>query len=222
MPIPNKNNFIKRDSAKEKVYTTICNWIVHGELQPGEKLNVSELAEHFAVSRTPVREALLTLEAQKLVEVTPGKATVVTKIDKNDVEKSYRPLAEIQGLAIEIACKKIEDKDFDNLEDVYNKFKKAIDENNINVAINCDETFHKIVLEIADNEYITEFSDMLMLHINRIKYNYFKFDTMRKASINQHRDILDALREYDSEKASLLMKKHWIYAMEKSLDKIDE
>lgn len=222
MPIPNKNNFIKRDSAKEKVYSSICDWIVYGELQPGEKLNVSELAEHFDVSRTPVREALLTLQAQKLVEVTPGKATVVTQIDRNDVEKSYRPLAEIQGLAVEIACNNIKEDDLDKLENNYHNLEKSISQNNINDSVKYDECFHKLLLDIADNEYIKEFSDMLMLHIKRIKYNYFKFDTMRKASIKQHREILNALRDNDSEKASLLMKEHWIYAMEKSLEKIEK
>ncbi|WP_313130194.1 GntR family transcriptional regulator [Anaerocolumna sp.] len=222
MPIPNNNDFIPRDSAKSKIYQVICDWIVHGELKPGEKLNVSELADHFSVSRTPVREALLMLETQKLIEVTPGKATIVTEIDKSDLEKCYLPLAEIQGLATELACIKMTDDNFRNLEDIYTDFLKANENMDVEAAISCDSAFHKLILHIADNEYITEFSQMLIIHTERIKYHYFQFDTMRKTSVKQHREILDAIRERDSLKASSLMKYHWRYVMERSLEKVDE
>lgn len=222
MPIPNNNDFIPRDSAKSKVYQAICDWIVHGELKPGEKLNVSELADHFSVSRTPVREALLMLESQKLIEVTPGKATVVTEIDKSDVEKCYLPLAEIQGLAAELACKKITNQELLNLEGIYADFLRANENMDVDEAISCDTAFHGLILNIAGNEYITEFSQMLILHTQRIKYHYFQYDTMRKTSVNQHREIIDALKEHDCLKASSLMKNHWRYVMERSLEKADE
>ena len=81
MPIPEKGNDLCRLSAKDIIYRTVCEWIITGVLRPGEKILDSELARHFSVSRTPVREALQVLESQKLICVRPGRATVVAELD---------------------------------------------------------------------------------------------------------------------------------------------
>ena len=107
MPIPKTDRALQRKSAKDLVYETLCDWIIRGEMMPGEKLLDTELAAYFNVSRTPVREALQMLETQKLIKVTPGRATTVAGVDKNDIEKCYRPLAEIQGLAARLAAPRL-------------------------------------------------------------------------------------------------------------------
>ena len=77
MPVPQGSGVIHRKSARQAVYETVCDWIITGVLEPGEKILDSELGEYFSVSRTPVREALQLLQSQKLVLVMPGRATVV-------------------------------------------------------------------------------------------------------------------------------------------------
>ena len=57
MPIPKKDSALQRKSAKDLVYETLCDWIIRGEMMPGEKLLDTELAAYFNVSRTPVRDA---------------------------------------------------------------------------------------------------------------------------------------------------------------------
>ena len=104
MPIPENVENLRRVSAKSSIYQVVCSWIITGVLKPGEKIVDSELAKRFNVSRTPVREAIQILEGQKLVYVVPGRATVVADIDPADIEKCYRTLAELQGLAAEPAC----------------------------------------------------------------------------------------------------------------------
>ena len=91
MPIPQQENPVNRQSTRDVIYQALRDWIIQGELQPGEKINDAELARHFHVSRTPVREAFQLLESQKLIRVVPGRSTTVTEIDKVDLEKCYRP-----------------------------------------------------------------------------------------------------------------------------------
>ena len=105
MPIPENVENLRRVSAKSSIYQVVCSWIITGVLKPGEKIVDSELAKRFNVSRTPVREAIQILEGQKLVYVVPGRATVVADIDPADIEKCYRTLAELQGLAAELASR---------------------------------------------------------------------------------------------------------------------
>lgn len=220
MPIPTKPENLQRLSAKNIIYQALCDWIISGEMLPGEKLMDMELARHFSVSRTPVREALQMLETQKLVHVIPGKATVVADVDAADIEKCYRPLAAIQALAAELACQRLTDADLDALEADNRRFASACDKDRAKEAIESDASFHERILEAADNEYITEFSHMMILHIQRIKYHFFHCDRLRKQSVEQHSGILQALRNRDGQLAASLMRAHWLHVMERCLQDV--
>lgn len=173
MPVPQGSGVIHRKSARQAVYETVCDWIITGVLEPGEKILDSELGEYFSVSRTPVREALQLLQSQKLVLVMPGRATVVAPLDTQDIEKCYRPLADLEALAAELACGKLTENDFFELECALRDAKAASLRDDAAAVMACDERFHERIVQAAGNEYVREFSRTLMLHIRRIKYHYF-------------------------------------------------
>lgn len=222
MPIPCQPENLQRLSAKNIIYQAICGWIITGAMQPGEKLIDMELAKHFNVSRTPVREAFQLLEAQKLIHVVPGRATVVADIDKADIEKCYRPLAAIQGLAGELACSRLTEADLDRMEEIHRAFTTACETDRAEEAIAADGQFHELIMDAADNEYMAEFSHMMILHIQRIKYHYFHCDRLRKTSVRHHGDILRALRAKDGELAGRLLRDHWLYVMDRCLRDVME
>ncbi|WP_320128458.1 GntR family transcriptional regulator [uncultured Sphaerochaeta sp.] len=223
MPIPSTNDQMKRQSTKDLIYQAVCNWIISGELLPGEKINDMELAKHFNVSRTPVREAIQMLEIQKLVRVIPGKTTIVTEVDKKDICDCYRPLACIQALAAELACTAITEEQLSRLEAVHHQFSDACKNNDPENAILCDSEFHAIIMDCADNQYMEEFSQTMILHIQRIKYHYFHSDRLRKTSVGHHEGILEAIKAKDADLAGSRMKNHWLYVMQRCLnDVLDE
>ncbi|MEA4955630.1 MAG: GntR family transcriptional regulator [Pseudoflavonifractor sp.] len=220
MPLPETVDDLKRQSAKGLIYQAICDWIITGVLQPGEKLLDSDVAKRFNVSRTPVREAFQLLEAQKLLQVVPGRFTVVTEIDRNDFEKCYRPLAEIQALAVFLACERLTSEDFLELDQIQLDFTTACAENRSTDAITCDNRFHEILIRASGNEYICDFSNMLLLHIQRIKYRYFHWNGMRSVSARQHQEILTALKQKDASLAQSLMREHWLSVMNLCLSSV--
>ena len=179
MPVPQGSGVINRKSARQAVYEEVCDWIITGVLEPGEKILDSELGEYFHVSRTPVREALQQLQSQKLVLVMPGRATVVAPLDPMDIEQCYKPLAELQALAAELACGKLTQEDFFELECALRDAKAAGEKDDAAAVMACDERFHEMIVQAAGNAYVTEFSGTLMLHIRRIKYHYFHLPAMR-------------------------------------------
>ena len=154
MPIPENVENLRRVSAKSSIYQVVCSWIITGVLKPGEKIVDSELAKRFNVSRTPVREAIQILEGQKLVYVVPGRATVVADIDPADIEKCYRTLAELQGLAAELACGSLTDRELEQLERIHAAFVDACGRNDGTDAITQDNLFHDAIVRGAHNEYV--------------------------------------------------------------------
>ena len=165
-----------------------------------------------------MREALQQLQSQKLVLVMPGRATVVAPLDPMDIEQCYKPLAELQALAAELACGKLTLEDFFELECALRDAKAAGEKDDAAAVMACDERFHEMIVQAAGNAYVTEFSGTLMLHIRRIKYHYFHLPAMRQASASQHADILAALRAHDAALAKQRMREHWLRAMQGCLN----
>lgn len=213
MPIPSKKAAFTRQSAKMKIYLTLRDWIINGTMQPGERLNDAELAGYFSVSRTPIREAIQMLEAQKLVTVIPNKLTVVSEIEIGQLEKLYQPLAHLQALGAQICCQQITAGQFQELVQMDKSIHAAIDAGDIDATLQGDAAFHSMILDIADNEYIQQFSDTLMMHIQRIEYCYFQKGDIPLNSFASHQGILQAFQVRDPDAAFQATLKNWLTTM---------
>lgn len=215
MPVP--KNFVSptRMSAKERALSQIQRWIIDGTLQPGEKLLDAELAESLGVSRTPIREAFQLLEVQGLVSAHPGKETKVTVIEKDDIFKMYSTMAALQSLAAEVAAKVIVPEQIEQLRAINLDFGNAIKSGQPYQAMEADEHFHNLIVELSDNSYIASFSASLQIHIRRFKYVFLKQAiTETQASVNEHDLIIAAFDQKDSVSAQAMMKQNFLRPMQ--------
>lgn len=196
-------------SAKQKVYETVKDWIIEGQFQPGERVSDIEIADFFHISRTPVREALQLLESQKLVKTYPGKATIVTELGKDNIEKWYLPMVKLQQLGMSLAVPVITQPQLKQLRRLSEAFEEAVKEQDKPMKIlSTDKNFHMYILEIAGNEYIIDFCNILWIHIQRLEYSFFR-DTVLAESLDEHERIIEALEMKDCYSAELLIKDHW-------------
>ncbi|MDP5276810.1 GntR family transcriptional regulator [Chengkuizengella axinellae] len=211
MPIPKGFTSPSRITAKERALNQIQRWIIEGTLEPGEKIYDAEISEALGISRTPVREALLLLETQGLIEMHPGKETKVTTITKEDVTKIYPPLATLHALAAEEVAETIPSEKIEQLKEINHQFELAIQLNEPYKAMETDEQFHNLIIELADNSYISHFCSILDLHVRRLKYLFLTQEIVSKEdSIHEHRLLIQAFLEHDKEKAAIIMKQNWI------------
>ncbi|MCQ6562872.1 GntR family transcriptional regulator [Paenibacillus mendelii] len=215
MPVP--QNFVSpaRMTAKERAFSQIQRWIIDGTLQPGEKLIDAELAESLGVSRTPIREAFQLLEVQGLVSTHPGKETKVTVIEKDDIVNMYTTMAALHALAAEVTAKVIVPEQVEQLKALNLEFANAIESGQAYLAMESDEQFHNLIVEISDNPYITSFSTSLQIHIRRFKYVFLKQPIhATQASVDEHALIIAAFELNDGDRAQLLMKQNLIRPMQ--------
>lgn len=214
MPIPSNYSTPIRMSAKERAYSQIQRWVIDGTLQPGEKLGDAELAEALGVSRTPIREALQLLEVQGLVEVHPGNYTKVKNIEKTDILKMYPTLAALHALATEMATTGILAEHIEQLKTINAQFSDAIENGQPYQAMEFDEQFHNLIIEVSENQYVSSFSSSLQVHIRRFKYLFLKQpETATVASVQEHAAIIDAMEQGDYETASAMMKQNLLRPM---------
>jgi len=215
MPIP--KNFVSpiRMSAKERAFSQIQRWIIDGTLQPGEKLLDAELAESLGVSRTPIREAFQLLEVQGLVSTHPGKETKVTAIEKDDIFKMYSTMAVLQALAAEVTAKIIVPEQVEQLRAINLDFENAIKSGQAYQAMEADEQFHNLIVELSDNLYVASFSASLQIHIRRFKYVFLKQPiAATQSSVDEHASIIAAFEQNDGDRAHAMMKQNFIRPMQ--------
>lgn len=214
MPVPKNFATPARLSAKERAFAQIQRWIIEGTLLPGEKLIDAELAETLAVSRTPIREAFQLLEVQGLVVMQPGKETRVTNIEREDLQKLYPTLAALHALAAEQAAQLVTAEQIEQLKALNAEFAQAIESGQPYPAMELDEQFHNLIVELCDNSYVASFSASLQIHIRRFKYVFLKQpDAATLASVEEHAKIIEALERRNSDEAATWMKQNLIRPM---------
>ena len=195
---------VKQVRVTEKVYGLIKDAILQNKLKPGQKLNQDELADTLEVSRTPVREALLKLEKEQLVENLPYKGAQVSGFSLREIEECHEIRAVLEGYAAKIATKNISKGELDKLEKSVEEMR--IHRGNLKKVISLNEEFHKVICKASGNtrlHYIVE--DMLEYFPRNISWN---LPGRVERSIKEHEEIFEAVRKGEGGLAEKLMTKH--------------
>lgn len=211
MPIPSKPFEVPKLTARERVYMTLRDWITDGTLKPDEKISDLEISKYFSVSRTPVREAMQLLSDQKLIEIFPGKESRVTTIDSKNIVQVYMMLSELHGMAVQFSYPKIDNEIIQELEGINEEFRCASQEFNLeNIRIN-DKKFHDVFVKLAENDFLTNFTELLYIHVLRIENLYYTRQKDYMISADEHIKIVDALKVNDLDAAVISMKYNWTH-----------
>lgn len=226
MPLPTAEKIISKKSSRDIVYEELQELIINGTLKPGEKLIETELTEYFGVSRTPIREALQLLREVRLVSIIPGQQTIVENIDLKEMEDCYTVLMNLQTLAITKAIPNIEEEDIKNLNTILDNFQNSSKRGSITEIVEQDNEFHNYIVNLSNNIYLKDFINILQLHVNRLKYFYFDEEQMINYSIEEHKEILDVIKERNIDQAKEKMENHWervkITSLELAKNKLSE
>lgn len=213
MPIPKPQPF-EKITAKERAYQQVKQWIIDGTLQPTEKLAETDLANAISVSRTPIREALLKLNEDGFVIMAPGKVTRVADLDLDAAEQLYEPMAAIEGLAARQTAQKVTNDQLSELQELEQAYLQATSLNNIEQILLADRNFHQAILDIANNSYEKQFSELLYGHIKRFEIYFFKNSQAKQINLtSQHDDLLTALKNHNQATAQQAMSNDWLDAM---------
>lgn len=212
MPIPRSPDNATgapRVLLRDKAHSAILTAIVDGTIAPGEKLNDQELAAWLGVSRTPVREALARLEAQGLVEASPGKQTIVTEIDPRLVSEAASVAAALHDQACREAFPRITDAHIQKMRSANASFALALDSGDPTIALAADDAFHGIIVSLADNRLLAELLDTVMPSLRRAEHARFG-SIMGRESIDGHSAIIDAFARHDAAAAADAIRANWL------------
>jgi len=182
--------------------------ISRGELLPGDAIDEVELAERFGVSRTPVREALIQLQAQGWVGNLPRGGPIVAKMNLQQLLSLWELLAELEGVAIRLACERMSDDEIAQLVTLHEGSREIVEREDLTGWQALNLQFHEQVYRGSRNPYLRQ--EVLRIRFRTGVYRRHAFGALGhlNASFEQHQALVDALRSRDAEGAAARMRDH--------------
>ena len=209
-----KQEVTDKYSLRGRVFTKIRDDILSGKYKEGEELREVAIGDELGVSRTPVREAFRQLELEGLIQIVPNKGAYVTGITVKDVKDIYMIRSKLEGLCAYLATTQITDEQMEELEEnIYlSKFhaKKGHSEQNAEL----DNRFHEILYEACNSKMLEHTLKDFHQYVYRVRKQTLAQNLRGSASTHEHREIMEAIKERDGDKASELAKLHMLKAYE--------
>jgi DNA-binding GntR family transcriptional regulator len=207
--------------------------ILSGRIRPGAKLRQEELCQRYGVSRTPVREALRKLQAQRLVTVAPNRGAAVRILTRQEIIEVYDLRAELESYAAQLACQRA-DASFDRLlteaasvmsQRARPLMGRDLSDRQLNFDVSESiRNFHHLIQEAAGNARLIDMiRDLETLLLGDFCcHEMAQPEIAKRLHIDEHRGILDAILARNSAAARELMRAHIHHAKRILLDYLDE
>jgi len=199
-----------------RVYEEIKRRIITLNLKPGEVLEEKKLGAELGVGRTPVREALLLLKNENLIESQPNKTAYVKEMNLKNIKDLFESLTNIEKLTGCLAAQRITPEELKEIEKTEEDLNKALSRRDFWEIESKNQRFHQMIAKASDNEYLISIHKNLRTQAERISYLAISREWENGPALNEHLEkikehheaIVRCLRERDFESMEKLSIEH--------------
>lgn len=195
----------KRSILREDVRKWVLDAICRGTLAPETALGEVELAKQLNISRTPLREALVALERDGLVESKPGKGFVVAPLVVSEMAELYPLIGNLEAFAMR-SVTSFSSKKIEKLRQLNEKLGGA---KSVARALTLDEKWHSLLLCSSNNRKVLELIERQKTQVRRLEFAFTRIFDNVEASMRDHSAVLDYLESGGIEMAAQRLEEHW-------------
>jgi DNA-binding GntR family transcriptional regulator len=177
-------------TLKSHIFHRLRDSIVSGRYRPGDRLNESQIAREFGISRIPVREALMQLQEHGLVMNHERRGMFVTRLSEEDVQRINSLRVVLEAEALKLCRIRISKKDAARLNEIMARMEAWTEPAEMDAAA-LDLEFHHTLWEAAGNPYLTKTLDSLVTSLFAHKALENVSADLKRWSLHHHRALLD-------------------------------
>ncbi len=200
----------KRGSGVKVVYDILRDEILHLELPPGSPIDEVQLSERFGMSRTPIREALVRLAGEGLIDTLPNRSTMVSQIDFLNMHSYFDALVLMYRVTTQLAAKYHRPEDLEIVRARQAEFAEAVDAQDALAMISTNAALHLAIAEAGRNPYFTGLFSRLLNEGRRLLRLYYQSydDRLPRRFVDEHDEMIAAIAARDTELAERLAREH--------------
>lgn len=203
---------IQRQPLRQQVRQELLAMVFDGSLPVGVRINERQVAEQLGVSRTPVREALMALEEEGIVESRPARGFAPAPLSARDVRETYPMIAALEVLAIRSTAPEV-------LAAASGRLRRTADElagaeGDARRAKRLDDRWHDQLVAGCGNERLLRSLAALKRVVDRYELAWLGDGERSAVSVEQHHGIADALAAGDLGRAAALLELNWRATMQ--------
>lgn len=196
-------------SLRQQVAHTLREFIITGQLQPGDRLREEEISQQMKISRGPVREALRQLEQEGLIISYPHRGTEVVGVSEEEVREILIPIRlTLERFAWQHALGKMTETDFDELRQLVETMRKYGETGDLASVVDADVRFHERILDRSEQPHCRQIWHTIS---PRVRAYFFRCGPQHESLMEiarEHQELLDAMQEQDIEKVFEVLDKH--------------
>ena len=178
-------------------YEQLRRWILTGRLKPGEKLDQAWLASHMRVSRTPLRQALLRLASERLIDAEPHRSAVVAPLSLVEIEDLYQSRRALESMLAEAGAGRLTDATIRQMKDVIDQQDRAVRAGDPDRFTGLDREFHFALYRAAGYARAYDMIQELRDASERYVRFYAVYKDGAAESLGEHRRILQLCIDRD-------------------------
>jgi DNA-binding GntR family transcriptional regulator len=197
-----------RGPIPEQALAVLRDAIERGELEPGRQLSENELAERLGVSRTPVREALIRLSDDRLVEIVPQHGTFVSRISEGAVYDAQFVREALECAAVRLAAATADRADVDALDGLILRQREIRDGDEYDHFYVLDDEFHSAICEMSGHGIAWSLAQRANGHLNRVRHLSLTQPRYLTEMVAEHELVVEAIRRNDPDAAEAALRHH--------------
>lgn len=204
----NENAKSQNLPISNNLFSQIQKDILQGKMRSGEKLTEQSICDKYAVSRTPVREALRQLEMEGLIETIPNRGAFIIGFSAQDMADMYelRKTYEIQ--AVKWAIERITDEEMEDLRETFEFMEFYTQKNDIDKMLNINTGFHQLIYTASHNRMLQHVLSSYQIYIKYSRKPGPYPDNYLPDVLEEHREIFNAFENKDIQAGAAAMTKH--------------
>jgi DNA-binding GntR family transcriptional regulator len=199
---------VGRASLHDEVVERLRDMIVEGALEPGARVPERELCARFAVSRTPLREALKVLASEGLLELLPHRGAQVTRLTAADLDELFPVMGALEALAGELACAQITEAELAEIRALHYQMALHATRGELAEYFRLNQRIHEAIMEAARNPTLARLYRGLAGRVRRARYLANMSKPRWDQAVGEHEAILEALEKRDGAALGRVLKAH--------------
>ncbi|MEK9562424.1 MAG: GntR family transcriptional regulator, partial [Deltaproteobacteria bacterium] len=191
-----------------QVHSLLHHLIVHCVLPPGSPIREKDLSEQMEVSRTPIREALLQLEKEGLVEIYPQAGTRISKISMEEVRESHFIREAMESATVRFAAQQGDSELNKKLKSRLQQFKDSLETAEKDLLFELDELFHKTIAEFRFQNRLWKITNIAKSHMDRVRHLTLPLPKRIYEIADEHQRVADFIIRHQPDEAVRAIQDH--------------